>query len=41
MVEIVNTRDRLETYQRPVESAIEGGMSTLEIAQVCFYRKKS
>jgi hypothetical protein len=41
VVEIVDTRNRLEAYLQRVESSIEGGMSTLEKAQVCFYRKKS
>lgn len=41
VVEIVDTRDRLERYLERIEGAIEGGMSTLEKAQVCFYRKKS
>lgn len=40
VVEVVDTLDRLERYLEQVDPAIEGGMSTLEKAQVRFYRKK-
>ena len=40
VVEVVDTRDRLEKYLQAIDSVIEGGMATLEKAQVRFYRKK-
>ena len=40
IVEVVDTRDRLDKYLQAIDSAIEGGMATLEKAQVRFYRKK-
>jgi hypothetical protein len=41
VVEIVDTRDRLESYLETVEQAIDNGMATLEKVEVCFSRKKS
>ncbi|MBN2501216.1 MAG: DUF190 domain-containing protein [Anaerolineales bacterium] len=40
IVEVVDTRDRLEKYLEAIDAVIEGGMATLEKAQVRFYRKK-
>ena len=38
IVEIVDTRDRLEAYLDSVEKEIEEGLATLEKADVKFYR---
>ena len=38
IVEIVDTRDRLEAYLNSVEHEIEEGLATLEKADVRFYR---
>ena len=38
IVEIVDTRDRLEAYLDSVEEAITEGLATLEKADVRFYR---
>ena len=38
VVEIVDTRDRLEAYLASVESEIQEGLATLEKADVKFYR---
>jgi len=40
IVEIVDTCDRLARYREMIDASIEGGMATLEKAQVHFYRKK-
>ena len=39
VVELVDTKTRLEEYLRMVDTAIRGGMATLEKAQVRFYRE--
>jgi hypothetical protein len=39
VVEIVDSYDRLEEFLRYTDSAISGGMATLEKAQVRFYRQ--
>jgi PII-like signaling protein len=41
VVEIVDTLDRLERYLELIDDSITGGMSTLEKAQVRYYRKKT
>ncbi len=38
IVEIVDTRDKLETFLAEVDPLIKGGLATLEKAQVHFYR---
>jgi PII-like signaling protein len=38
VIEIVDTRDRLEAYLESVESEISEGLATLEKADVKFYR---
>ena len=38
IVEIVDTRERLETFLDEVDRLIKGGLATLEKAQVRFYR---
>ena len=38
IVEIVDTREKLETFLDEVDSMIKGGLATLEKAQVHFYR---
>jgi len=40
-VEIVDTLGRLEKFLHKIDDSIEGGMATLEKAQVRFYRKKN
>lgn len=39
VVELVDTPGRLETFLQLVDPAIQGGMATLEKAQVHFYRQ--
>ena len=41
IVEIVDTRDRLDTYLEAIDAAIKDGMATLEKADVRFYRKSN
>ena len=38
IVEIVDAREKLETFLDEVDSMIKGGLATLEKAQVHFYR---
>ena len=38
IVELVDTRDRLESYLESVDDAIQGGLATMEKADVKFYR---
>ncbi len=38
IVEIVDTREKLEAFLDEVDSMIKGGLATLEKAQVRFYR---
>jgi uncharacterized protein len=40
VVEIVDTRERLEAFLRRVDDAIEEGLATLEKAEVRFYRSR-
>jgi len=38
IVEIVDAREKLETFLEEIDSMIKGGLATLEKAQVHFYR---
>ncbi len=38
IVEIVDAREKLETFLAEIDSMIKGGLATLEKAQVHFYR---
>jgi len=38
VVEIVDTKDRLDAYLESIDESIQAGMVTLEKATVCFYR---
>lgn len=38
VVEIVDSRDKLERFLQSVEGAISEGLATLERLEVCFYR---
>lgn len=38
IVEIVDTREKLERFMTVVDSALRGGLATLEKAQIRFYR---
>jgi len=38
IVEIVDAREKLETFLEEIDSLIKGGLATLEKAQVHFYR---
>jgi hypothetical protein len=38
IVEIVDTRDKLEAFLGEIDSLIKGGLATLEKAEVHFYR---
>jgi PII-like signaling protein len=38
VVEIVDTRERLETFLASIDAAIQDGLATLERAEVRFYR---
>ena len=38
IVELVDTRDRLESYLESVDDAIQEGLATMEKADVKFYR---
>lgn len=40
VLEIIDTRDRLEAYLDSVEHAIDEGLATIEKADVKFYRAK-
>ena len=40
IVEIVDAREKLETFLNEIDSLIKGGLATLEKAQVHFYRSK-
>ena len=40
VVEIVDTRERLEAFLSSIDSAIEEGLATLEKAEVRFYRSR-
>jgi PII-like signaling protein len=40
IVEIVDTREKLESFLESVDSSIEEGLATMEKAQVRFYRGK-
>lgn len=39
VVEIIDSRDRLEDFLRHIDASISGGLATLEKAQVRLYRK--
>ncbi len=41
VVELVDTRDRLEAYLASVDHAIQEGLATMEKADVKFYRSKT
>lgn len=41
IIEIIDTRDRLERFLESVDDAIEEGLATLEKADVKFYRAKT
>ena len=41
VVEIVDSRDRLEDFLRHIDESISGGLATLEKAQVRLYRKNA
>ncbi len=41
VVELVDTRDRLEAYLDAVDHAIQEGLATMEKADVKFYRSKT
>jgi PII-like signaling protein len=38
VIEIVDTREKIESYLETVEGVIEGGLATIEKADVRFYR---
>ncbi len=38
IVEIVDTREKLERFMAVVDGALSGGLATLEKAQIRFYR---
>jgi len=40
IIEIIDTRDRLERFLESIDDAIEEGLATLEKADVKFYRAK-
>ena len=40
VVEIVDVQEKLEPYLSEIDDAIDGGLATLEKAQVHFYRHK-
>ena len=40
IVEIVDAREKLETFLDEIDGLIKGGLATLEKAQVHFYRSK-
>ena len=40
VVEIVDTRERLEAFLSSIDSAIKEGLATLEKAEVRFYRSR-
>ncbi len=41
IVEIVDTREKLERFMTVVDGALRGGLATLEKAQIRFYRSGS
>ncbi len=40
VIEIVDTREKIESYLETVEGFIEGGLATIEKADVRFYRSR-
>jgi hypothetical protein len=41
VIEIVDTREKIERYLKTVEENIKGGLATLEKADVRFYRSRN
>ena len=41
VIEIVDTREKIESYLETVEGSIEGGLATIEKADVRFYRSSN